>query len=158
MFQNKFANFKNPIVLHIVIFNINATSEIIVRILTGLKYFNHHWLWRSKKSIIKDRGVNLYVNESKCSINSVAFPTNICFQMYLLTDHFEIKNTSLNKQMLCDAPWCSAVVRSLSWCSGMIRCALGVIRCSVSAPSAIRCSVAPGPLVSVLLDAWYKQV
>ena len=37
MFQNIFADFKNPIVLHIVIFNMNATSEIAVRTLTELK-------------------------------------------------------------------------------------------------------------------------
>ena len=38
MFQSKFAVFKNRIVLHllIVIFNMNITSEIIVRILTAL--------------------------------------------------------------------------------------------------------------------------
>ena len=37
-FQSKFAVFKNRIVLHllIVIFNMNITSEIIVRILTAL--------------------------------------------------------------------------------------------------------------------------
>ena len=44
----------------------------------------------------------------------------------------------------------------MSWCSGMIRGAPSVIRCSVSASSAICCSVAPGPLVSVLLDAESK--
>ena len=38
----------------------------------------------------------------------------------------------------------------------MIRDAPGVIRCSVSAPPTICCSVAPGPLDSVLLDA-YKR-
>ena len=32
MFQNKFADFKDPIVLHNVIFNMNAISEIFVRI------------------------------------------------------------------------------------------------------------------------------
>ena len=46
MFQNKFSDFKNPIVLHIVIFNMNVTSEIVVRILTGSKYF---------RSVIIDR-------------------------------------------------------------------------------------------------------
>ena len=37
MLWNKFLDFKNPIVLHNVIFNMNATSEIAVRIVTGLK-------------------------------------------------------------------------------------------------------------------------
>ena len=41
MFQNKFADFKNPKVLH-MIFNMNASSEIAVRTLTGLKYFSHY--------------------------------------------------------------------------------------------------------------------
>ena len=36
MFQNKIADFKNPIVLHNLIFNMNATSEIVVRIVTVL--------------------------------------------------------------------------------------------------------------------------
>ena len=74
MFQNKFADF-------III------SDIIVRILTGHKYFSYYWL---RKSNIKDRGVNLYGNEPESSINLVAFPTNICFQMYLFLDHFEV--------------------------------------------------------------------
>ena len=42
MFQNKFADFKNRIVLHIVIFNMNSTSLTVVRIVTGLKYFSHY--------------------------------------------------------------------------------------------------------------------
>ena len=32
----KFAAFNNPIVLHIVIFNMNATFKIVARIITGL--------------------------------------------------------------------------------------------------------------------------
>ena len=71
--------------------------------------------------------------------------------MYLFIDHFEIKNKSLSKQVyvvLCSDPY--------SWCFGMIRGAPGVVRCSVSAASAIRCSVAPCPLVNVLLDAGNK--
>ena len=39
MFQNKFADLKNLIILHNPIFNMKATSEIVVRILTGLIYF-----------------------------------------------------------------------------------------------------------------------
>ena len=37
MFPNKFADFKNPLVLRNVIFNMTATSKIIVGIVTGLK-------------------------------------------------------------------------------------------------------------------------
>ena len=44
------------------------------------------------------------------------------------------------------------MIRSLSWCSGMIR------RASVSASPAIRCSVAPGPLITVLLDALFNII
>ena len=55
-------------------------------------------------NIIKDRGVNLYVNEPGSSINAVAFPTNIYFQMYLFIYNFEIKNESINKQVLLGAP------------------------------------------------------
>ena len=96
-FQNKFADFKiysfrskfvhfNPIVLHIAIFIMNTTSEIGVRTLTGLKYFSHYSSWKPNKSIIKDRGVNLYRNESESLINLVAFPTDISFRcIYLST-------------------------------------------------------------------------
>ena len=48
------------IVLYIAIFSMNATSEIVARTLTGLKYFSHYWSWKPSKSIIKDRGINLY--------------------------------------------------------------------------------------------------
>ena len=57
-----------------------------------------------RTNIIKDRGVNLYVNEAGSSINVVSFPTNIYFQMYLFTYNFEIKNKSINKQVLLGAP------------------------------------------------------
>ena len=147
---------KCPIVLHIVICNVNVTSEIVVRIFTGLQNPSHFWSWKSSKSIIKDRGVNLYGNETESSINLVAFPTIICFQMYLFIDHFEIKNKLLNKQVLRRASGCSMVLRCDSyflWFSGISCDPPGVIRCSVSAPSAIGCSATPGPLVSVLLDA-----
>ena len=40
MFHSKFADVKNPILLH-VIFNINATSEITVSIDTEFKYLSH---------------------------------------------------------------------------------------------------------------------
>ena len=53
MFHSKFADVKNPILLH-VIFNINATSEITVSIDTEFKYLSHYWLWKSNKSIIKN--------------------------------------------------------------------------------------------------------
>ena len=79
MFQNKFADFKNPIVLHNVIFNMYATSEIVIRIVTGLKYFSHYWLWKFRKNI-KDWGVNLYSNEPKRAINLVAFPPVFTFR------------------------------------------------------------------------------
>ena len=36
MFQNKFVDFKNPIVLHNVTFNMNITSETVVRIVTSI--------------------------------------------------------------------------------------------------------------------------
>ena len=42
IFQKKFVDFKNPIVLHNVIFNMKATFEIVVRIVTGFKYFSHY--------------------------------------------------------------------------------------------------------------------
>ena len=74
--------------------------------------------------------------------------------MYLFIDNFEIKNKSYKKQVLRPSPWCSAVIRALFQCSNMIGGGPGVIRCSVSAPFAIRCSVAPGPLINVLLDAF----
>ena len=83
MFQNKFADFKNPIVLHNVLFNMNASSEIVLRIATGFKYFRRYWSWKSNKNTIKDRRVNLYVNEPESSITLVAFPTNTYFQTYL---------------------------------------------------------------------------
>ena len=67
-----------------MIFNMNASSEIAVRTLTGLKYFSHYSSWKPNKSIIKDRGVNLYGNESESSINLVAFPTNISFRCIYL--------------------------------------------------------------------------
>ena len=37
MFPNKFADFENPLVLRNVIFNMIATSKIIVRIVIGLE-------------------------------------------------------------------------------------------------------------------------
>ena len=88
--------------------------------------------------------------------------------MYLFLDHFEIKDKSLNKQQLRGAPWfsvmlrpaswCSTVIRTLSWGSSMIRGAPDVINCSLSSPSATSSSIAPGPLVNVLLDASYKKI
>ena len=148
MFQNEFADFKNPIVLYNMIFNMNVTFEIVLWIVTGLKYFNHYWLWKSNKSFIKDKEVNLYGNEPESSIkfNLVVFSTNICFQMYLFIGNFEIKNKSLNKQVLCGALSCSVVfrvIRTLLRCSNMIRGAPGVIHCSFSAPSAIIFCFAP---------------
>ena len=83
-------------------------------------------------------------------------PAIICFQMYLFIDHFEIKNKSLNKQVFRRVSGCSMVLRCDSyflWFSGISCDPPGVSRCSVSAPSAIGCSVTPGPPVSVLLDA-----
>ena len=44
------------------------------------------------------------------------------------------------------------MIRTLSWCSGMIRLA------SVSASPAIRCSVARGPLITVLLDPFFNII
>ena len=64
--------------------------------------------------------------------------------MYLFIDNFEIKNKSYKKQVLRPSPWCSAVIRALFQCSDMID----------GGPGVIRCSVAPGPLISVLLDAF----
>ena len=83
-----------------------------------------------RTNIIKDRGVNLYVNEARSSINVVSFPTNIYFQMYLFTYNFEIKNKSINKQVLLGAPWFSALLREapqcgkkfLIWCAGVAVC------------------------------------
>ena len=74
--------------------------------------------------------------------------------MYLFIGHAEIKNNFLNKQVLQHDPWCSAVIRTLSLWSGMIRGTPGVICCPVSAPSAVRCSVASDQLVSVLLHPY----
>ena len=84
-----------------MIFNMNASSEIAVRTLTGLKYFNHYWWCKSNKSINKDRRVSLYRNERKSSINLVAFHTNICFQMYQCIDHFRKKNRSSRPEVFC---------------------------------------------------------
>lgn len=161
MFQDKFADFKNPIVLHIEIFNVNATSDIVLRVLTGLKYFNHYWSWKSNKGTIRNRGVNLYRNEPESPLNLATFPTNICIQLYLFIDHFEIKIKSINKKSFVvfhgalwwSTMWCSAVIYTLSLCSGMICGALGGIHCPISALSVICCSVASGLLISVLLDA-----
>ena len=161
MFQDKFADFKNPIVLHIEIFNVNATSDIVLRVLTGLKYFNHYWSWKSNKGTIRNRGVNLYRNEPESPLNLATFPTNICILLYLFIDHFEIKIKSINKKSFVvfhgalwwSTMWCSAVIYTLSLCSGMICGALGGIHCPISALSVICCSVASGLLISVLLDA-----
>ena len=118
MFHNKFTDFKNPKVLRIVIFNLNAISEIVV---SGLKYFSHYWWWKSNRSIIKDRWGNLFRNEPESSINIVVFPTNIYSQLYLFIDHFEINNKSLNKQwcsvMLHSDPYSFLVLRHDQWCS-----------------------------------------
>ena len=46
----------------------------------------------------------------KVQINLVAFPTNVCFQMYLFIDNFEV-NKSLTKQVLRGTPRCSFLFR-----------------------------------------------
>ena len=81
-------------------------------------------------NVIQDRGVNLYVNEPGSSINVVAFPTNIYFQIYLFIYNFERKNKSINKQVLLGAPWISALLRDapqcgkkfLIWCARVAVC------------------------------------
>ena len=102
-----------------------------------LKYFSHCWSWESNKSVIKDRGVNLYGNDPEKSIN---------FRQ------FWIKETSTIwcSVMLCASQWWFAAIHILLWCSYLICEALGVIHCSVSTLSLIVCSVAL--LISVLLD------
>ena len=43
MFQSEFADFKYPIVLHNMIFNMKTNPGIVVRTVTGFKYFISHY-------------------------------------------------------------------------------------------------------------------
>ena len=96
-------------------------------------------------------------NPLQSSINLVAFSTNICFQMHLFIDNFEIKNKSLNKQVLLrDAPSCSIVLRSDPHSFVVLRYDLScsdchplLHQCSLCDPL-FRCSVAPFLRWSVL--------
>ena len=91
-------------------------NKIVVTTVTGLKYFSHYSSWKSNENIIKDSGVNLYINKPESSINLVAFPTSIYFQLYLFIYNFEIKNKLLNKQLLRGAPWFSVLLRGAPQC------------------------------------------
>ena len=93
-----------------------SRNKIVVTTVTGLKYFNHYSSWKSNESIIKDSGVNLYINKPESSIHLVAFPTNIYFQLYLFIYNFQIKNKFLNKQLPRGAPWFSVLLRGAPQC------------------------------------------
>ena len=95
--------------------------------------------------------VNLNESEPESSLNLVAFLTNICFQMYLFIDHFEIKNKSLNKQVLHDALSCSVVVYSDPYSFLVLRYDP---QCSGWDPLLCQCSVY-NPLLRVHWSAFY---
>ena len=77
--KKKTGKIKN-IVLHNVILNMNATTEIVVRLLLDLNTSVIIDCESPTKILLKveeDKRVSLHVNEPESSINLVAFPSNI---------------------------------------------------------------------------------
>ena len=88
MLRNKIVDFKNPIVLHNLIFNMNVPFEVSVKIVTKIEVLLL---------------LLLFGNEPDSSINLAAF-LPISMFIYLFIKNLAIKNKSLNKQALHGAP------------------------------------------------------